>query len=266
MNGVQLESARRSAEEAAREAGGIMREHLHAKKRRKFEDRHDIKLELDDLCQKRIESRLRIHHPEIPVLGEEGETGLVRGRVRWVVDPIDGTVNFAYGIPHACVSIALQERRMDEEGTLDGYRTIAGVIFDPFLEEMWSAIHTGPATLNGRELQVSRRDTLETAIVAFGFSKTRNAVEVMLPRFNQLVRRVRKMRILGSAALSLAWVAEGRLDAFVESSVHLWDIAAGGLVLERAGGEFHCRQVGDNRFSMIASNGLLRGRIEQFIA
>ncbi len=258
-----VESASWSAEEAAREAGALMLGKLHLEKQRNHEERHDIKLELDVECQNRIAAKLQADFPEIPVLGEEGMMGRVEEEVRWVVDPIDGTVNFAYGIPHACVSIALQIR---DACSLDGYRTRLGVIYDPFLNEMWSAAEHGPATLNGREILASRREALEESIIAIGFSKTRQAMESMLPGFTRLVQRVRKIRIFGSAALSLAWVAAGRLDAFVEGSVHLWDIAAGGLILERARGEFHCQKVGDNRYRIIANNGLVRGQIESHLA
>ncbi len=258
MTRKEITTALSTADQAARAAGKILSAKLNSKKRANSSSQHDIKLELDVKCQRLIESILVEHHPAIAVLGEEGETGLVDGDLRWVVDPIDGTVNFTYGIPHACVSIALQSRR----GT--DYETLLGIVYDPFMDEMWSATNFGPAKLNGRKIRVSQRAKLEECILAIGFSKTKASMELMLPSFGRLLPRVRKMRIMGAAALSLCWVAGGRMDAFVESGVCLWDIAAGGLILERAGGDFFCRPIdGYLRFRMVANNGLIRRKIER---
>ncbi len=270
MNRKAIKTALQTAEAAAREAGELMRRHRHATKRAHFVSQHDIKLELDIRCQQRIEKRLRADHPNIAILGEEGESGLVESPCRWVVDPIDGTVNFAYGIPHACVSIALQAQRNHPAKTAQArafanYETLLGVVFDPFMDEMWTATKNSSAWLNGKKICVSNRNRLEECILAIGFSKTKSSMDSMLPHFNRLVHRVRKMRILGAAALSLCWVAAGRLDAFVESGVRLWDIAAAGLILERAGGEFYCRLLdGNRRFRMIANNGRIRNKIQRY--
>lgn len=112
-------------------------------------------------CQKLIEKILAGAFPKIAVLGEEGDTGNTGEELRWVVDPIDGTVNFAYGIPHACVSIALQKRVKG-----DNYQSVVGVVFDPFQDELWTAIRGGKAFLNGRAINVSKRGKLADAIVS----------------------------------------------------------------------------------------------------
>jgi myo-inositol-1(or 4)-monophosphatase len=136
------------------------------------------------------------------------------------------------------------------------------VVYDPFGEELWTAIRGEPALLNGKAIRVSKRRRLEEAIVSIGFSKTRETLEATLPYFNKMVRRVRKVRIMGAAALALTYVAMGRFDAYIERSVRLWDIAAGGLIVECAGGEFWQRPgVGDHVYRMIASNGRLRGKL-----
>lgn len=266
MNQSEIQSAFSSAQQAAREAGELLRRHLHAPKKANFISQHDIKLELDLRCQRLIEGSLARHYPQIAVLGEESETGEVGGLSRWVVDPIDGTVNFACGIPHACVSIALQAQTESKSNPFfDGYETMLGVVYDPFLDEMWTATRDETARLNGKTIRASQRGELEECILAMGFSKTKAAIDRMLPGFGRLLQRVRKMRILGAAALSLCWVAAGRMDAFVESGVCLWDIAAGGLILERAGGDFHCNLADKNRYKMIANNGLLREKIAQYL-
>ena len=174
-----------------------------------------------------------------------------------MVDPIDGTVNFAYGIPHACVSIALQRRIKG-----DTYESIVGVVFDPFQDELWTAIRGGKAFLNGRAISVSKRNQLADSIVSIGFAKSKSSTESGLPYFAWLVRRVRKVRMLGSAALGLTYVATGRLDAYIERGVSLWDVAAGGLIIECAGGKFWTQPIpGKQKVRMLASNGLLHRKL-----
>ena len=118
------------------------------------------------------------------------------------------------------------------------FQAVVGVVYDPFCDELWTAIRGRPAHLNGRRVRVSRRRRLEETILTLGFAKHRRSLEAMLPAFSRLVHRVRKIRIMGSAALALTYVASGRMDAYIESGVRLWDIAAGGLILECAGGDF----------------------------
>ena len=118
------------------------------------------------------------------------------------------------------------------------YSTIIGVVYDPFCDELWTAARGAPARLNGKIIHVSRRKELAAAIVAIGFAKDAESLRENLPVFNALVRRVLKMRMMGSAALSLAYVASGRFDAYLESGIRIWDIAAAGFILERAGGDF----------------------------
>src|SRR5258707_424873 len=144
---MDLKKALETAVDAAQSAGALMRRHLHKGKRATEVTQHDIKLELDLRCQKLIERALHSRFPQVALLGEEGVAGDPNAQYRWVVDPIDGTVNFAYGIPHACVSIALQERTGDPKlaGYPDGYRTLAGGVYDPFCDEMWTAIRGQPA-------------------------------------------------------------------------------------------------------------------------
>src|SRR5437667_818500 len=145
---MDLRKAEASAVRAARSAGALMRQHLQAPKRANLVTQHDIKLELDVRAQNLIQRILGRAFPEAAFLGEEGISGEADADWRWVVDPIDGTVNFAYGIPHACVSIALQERVLAGHSSLvtrhskaDPYRTLVGVVYDPFCDELWTATH-----------------------------------------------------------------------------------------------------------------------------
>ena len=268
---MNLYDAQDAAVAAAKSAGALLLQHLDSPKRAKVISQYDIKLELDVGCQKLIERRLRSAFPETGVLGEEGVAGNPNAEYRWVVDPIDGTVNFAYGIPHACVSIALQRHaveRLQRARSLsasypDGYQTLIGVVYEPFCNELWTANATGPARLNGKVIHVSKRQRLQDAIVTIGLSKSREHLDATLPLLNGLARHVRKLRIMGAGALDLTYVASGRFDAYLERSISLWDVAAGALILERAGGEVWRKPIpGDHKFRMIASNGRLRQKLK----
>lgn len=262
MSSLSLEKALATASDAARAAGELMRLNWHRPKKVNLSTAHDIKLELDVRCQKLIEKTLARKFPKIPVLGEEGISGNLQMPFRWVVDPIDGTVNYANGIPHACVSIALQQAAVEPPlnfESAEDFRTVAGVVYDPFCQEWWTATEKSPARLNGRVIRVSRSARLNQAILSIGFAKRRATLAATLPALNKLIPRVRKVRIMGSAALALVYVASGRMDAYLERGISLWDIAAGGLILERAGGEFWRQPlIKPYTYRMISTNGLLR--------
>ncbi len=275
---VNLQSAQKAAVQAARAAGKLMLANWHAPKRVNSAYAHDIKLELDVRCQKLIEKTLRAAFPQISLLGEEGDSGNVNAEYRWVVDPIDGTVNYAFGIPHAAVSIALQAKSDKWQVTGDkkdnrsctrfpvtchvSHVTVLGVIYGPFTDELWTATRGGPTRLNGRIVRVSQRANVGDAIIAMGFSKSKLNLEKSLPHVNRLSRRALKVRIMGSAALELAYVATGRLDAYIERTINLWDIAAGALMVECAGGEFYTRPAPGGKFRMVADNGRLRRKLQ----
>jgi myo-inositol-1(or 4)-monophosphatase len=275
---VNLQTAQKAAVQAACAAGKLMLANWHMAKRVNFSDAHDIKLELDVRCQKLIEKTLRAAFPKIPLLGEEGDSGNVNAECRWVVDPIDGTVNYAFGIPHAAVSIALQSKSDKWQVTGDkkdnrsrtrppvtrhpSHVTLLGVIYGPFTDELWTATRGGPTWLNGRIVRVSKRANVGDAIIAMGFSKSKTNLEKSLPHLTRLARRAMKIRILGSAALELAYVASGRLDAYIERTINLWDIAAGALMVECSGGEFYTRPAPRGKFRMVADNGLLRRKLQ----
>ena len=266
MNKSELRKALAAAIRAAKAAGKLMRQNLRAIKKVNAKTSHDIKLELDVRCQKLIEKTLRGAFPRISLLGEEGDSGATNEALRWVVDPIDGTVNFAYGIPHACVSIALQarsaKRGVRNKDAAASYETIVGVVYDPFTDETWTAIRGEATRLNGHVTSVSTRKELKECIVCVGFAKSRHSLEKALPHFIWMARRVRKMRMMGAAALGLAYVASGRFDAYVERGVSLWDVAAGGLLIECAGGKFWTEPVpGTEKIRMVASNGLIHGKL-----
>jgi myo-inositol-1(or 4)-monophosphatase len=237
------------AKEAAQAAGGLLRAHFEKPLTVNSTTAHDIKLEVDVLVQDLITKILLERFPEHALYGEEGIVGDQSSDHQWVVDPLDGTVNFFYGIPHFCVSIALRFRG----------EVIVGVIYDPIRNELWSGEKGQRPLLNGKPVRVSPRATLADAVVSIGLAKTSATIDAGLPLLEQMVHRVRKCRMLGSAALDMAYVACGRLDAYIEQGISLWDIAAGWLLVESAGGQVQVKPRGDqpDKFSIIAFNGLL---------
>lgn len=234
---------------AARAAGELLKANFGKKLDVNAFEAHDIKLELDVRSQDLITSILLGHFPDHAIYGEEGLAGNQESPWQWIVDPIDGTVNFFYGIPHFCISIALRK-----EGEMQ-----LGVILDPMRDELWVVERGGMATLNGEPCAVSQRSQLSDAVLSVGFAKNKSTINTGLPLFEKMIQRVRKCRLMGSAALDLAYVASGRLDAYIESSVSLWDIAAGQLLVEAAGGkvEITPRQDNPDKISITASSGNL---------
>ncbi len=239
-------SLRVFAEQVARNAGEAIRKAKDDSLQVDSAEQHDIKLELDRRIQEQIRREIIAAYPAHGFLGEEGGAAANLGQHEWVVDPIDGTVNLFYGIPHYAVSVACR---------LDG-RSLAGAIYDPNRDEMFSTHAGGGSTCNGKKIQVAKRLLLEEAVVALGFSKGKATIDKCLELYQFYGGRVRKMRAMGSAALDLAYVAAGRLDAYIEQGVSIWDVAAGSLLVEEAGGQVRIT-AGDpkGKLHLVASNG-----------
>lgn len=235
------------ATHAALEAGKLLREKFGQLAIVDEATHHDIKLQLDKTSQDLITKILLDACPGDALYGEEGIAGNQDSERQWIVDPIDGTVNFFYGIPHFCVSIAL---RIGEE-------IVVGVIHDPMVQETWTVEKGGPALHNGTPISVSSRDLLEESILFVGCGKDGDALRTGMDRFAKASLRARKMRMMGSAALGMAYIASGRLDAYVESKISLWDIAAGKLLVETAGGKVDLSPSPQHpdSYGIVATNG-----------
>ncbi len=236
-----------TAIEAAHAAGGLLRANFGRRLTVDENLAHDIKLELDRRSQTLIESIILAKFPTHAIYGEEGLQGDQSSDHQWIVDPIDGTVNFFYGVPHFAISIAL---RINDEIQI-------GVIYDPMRDELWACQRGQPATLNGLPIAVSDRTQLSDAIVSVGVSKTLESVNDSLPLFQRMLRSAKKCRMLGSASLDIAYVACGRLDLYTESLISLWDIAAGLLLVETVGGQVDLTPRPDqpDKFAITAQSG-----------
>ena len=218
------------AEEAARTAGALLRERFEAGAESAVHAKStptDLASEADLAAEAAIRELLAERRPDDALLAEEGggDQEVEPGRVRWVVDPLDGTINFLFRIPQWCVSVACE----DERGTL------AGVVFDPLRDECFTATAGGPARLNGVEVAPREPVGLDQALIATGFAYDAAVRAEQVRIVAELVPRARDIRRLGSAALDLAWLAAGRYDAYFERTVQPWDVAAGALLCQRAG-------------------------------
>ena len=238
-----------AAEQAARAAGELLRANFRRRQQVNALAAHDVKLEIDVQTQELITNALLEEFPEHALYGEEGISGDQSSDHQWVVDPLDGTVNYFYGIPHFCVSIALRLRS----------EIMVGVIYDPMRDEMWAGQKGEAPRLNGEAFHVSDRADLAEAVISIGLAKTGETINANFPLLQAMIHRVRKCRVLGSAALDMAYVACGRFDAYIETGISLWDIAAGWLLVENAGGavDLRPRENMKDKYSVVASNGVI---------
>jgi len=211
---------------------------------------HDIKIAADKECQDLIYSILLDHFPKTRCIGEEGDSqnpGDPNAEIEWIVDPIDGTMNLAHNIPHFCVSIAAREAASQ--------RILLGVIYDPMRNELFTAERGSGTYLNGLRQKVSTRSKLSEAVLAVGFAKSQDSIDHCLKLYQVYGNEARKLRAMGSAALDLAYVACGRLDAYIEQGVNLWDIAAGIVLVEEAGGIVETEQKVKGKYRVCAHSG-----------
>ncbi|MEA2252161.1 MAG: monophosphatase [Solirubrobacteraceae bacterium] len=185
----------------------------------------DVVTQTDLRTEELIRRRLREATPEAGILGEEGETTQPGARLQWVIDPLDGTVNFLYGVPLFAVSIA---------AALDG-EVVAGAVIDVLRGELFSAHLGGGARLDGDPIEVSSCALLPNALVATGFSYQAELRDVQGEVAHRVLSRARDLRCFGSAALELCWVACARVDAYFQRDTEIWDRAAGALIAAEAG-------------------------------
>jgi myo-inositol-1(or 4)-monophosphatase len=219
-----------SAVAIAREAGALLRD--------RFGQPHDVRLkgtvdlvtEVDRAAEDLIRGRVAAAFPAHHFLGEEGggaeETAHADTPYRWIVDPLDGTTNYAHGLPHFAVSIAVEQNGAP----------LVGVVYDPIREELFAAARGKGATRNGAPLQVSATDDLVASLLTTGFSYDLGQRKQQAKVWQALLTRVQAIRQTGSAALNLCYIAAGRLDGYWERYVSAWDVAGGALIVTEAGG------------------------------
>lgn len=240
---------------AAREAGQYLKEHVgraRAVETKKGEERNLVS-EIDKGSEARIISLIKSRFPGHDVLAEESGGASTSGTYRWIIDPLDGTTNFLHGVPIFCVSIGVEHNG----------EIVAGVVYDPNLDELYTAERGSGAFLNGQRLTVSSTSEMIRSLLVTGFPydiarNPQHAVE----HFNNFLMAARGIRRLGSAALDLCYVAAGRFDGFWEVHLQPWDMAAGKLLVEEAGGrttDFTGAPARIHGKQIVASNGEIHG-------
>jgi len=250
----------------AREAGARLREFYAQGVETEYKGDVDIVTVADRTVEKLIRTRLGEVFPDHGVYGEEGTRERMEGEFRWYVDPLDGTTNFAHGFPQFCVSMGLEQRaagiKAGEDGTL-----VAAVIYDPLRDELFTAERGQGAYLNGKRARVSRTRELAEALLATGFPSRKRHTSPNIHFYQEFTLRSHGVRRAGSAALDLAYVACGRMDAFWEFNLNPWDTAAGILLVEEAGGRV--TDFAGGRFQLkseeiLATNGLIHDELVGF--
>jgi myo-inositol-1(or 4)-monophosphatase len=222
-----MKEVKEFATEIARETGTFLRDRLNSAHTIAYKGEINLVTEADRISEEMITSKINRLFPEHDILAEEFTYASKGSDFRWIIDPLDGTTNYAHGYPVFCVSIALQ--KVDE--------IILGVIYNPMLKEMFVAEKGQGAFLNGREIHVSFTTTIAQSFIATGFPyDIREDSQNNLNYFNEMIMKARAIRRAGSAALDLAYVAAGRFDGFWELKLNPWDTAAGWLLVEEAGG------------------------------
>jgi len=240
----------------AREAGQLLMPYFERRIGYEYKGDADLVTEADRASEKLIVSRLRAAFPEHGIVGEEGTRDEHGSELRWYVDPLDGTTNFAHGFPVFCVSMGLERKG----------EVVAGVIYDPTRDEMFTAEKGCGATVNGRPMHVSGVKRLVEAILATGFPSFKRHKNPNIHFYHQLTLRSHGIRRAGSAAIDLAYVASGRFDGYWEFNLNPWDTSAGVLLVQEAGGRV-TRFDGapwllDSR-ETLATNGLLHDELMQ---
>ena len=247
---------RRVAVDAARAAGRLLRDELAGSRRIAYKGTPtNLVTEMDQRAEALILERLRAAFPDDAVLAEELGAAGGRSDRRWLVDPLDGTTNYAHGLPIYGVSIALETAR----------RLVLGVVYDPSRDEMFVGERGGGATLNDSPIKVSAAPSVDASLLVTGFPyNIRETSDTNLREYAAFSLRARAVRRLGSAAIDLAYVACGRFDAYWELRLGAWDVAAGAVLVEEAGG----RVTGIDGYALdvdaptvLASNGLIHGEM-----
>jgi myo-inositol-1(or 4)-monophosphatase len=244
----------------AREAGALLLQYFHQGLKIEYKGDADLVTAADRAAETLIRERISKQFPSHDVLGEEQGLNDQRSDYRWYVDPLDGTTNFAHGYPVFAVSMALEHQALEERSSGQRGRRIAGVIYDPTRDELFTAEQGRGAHLNGKPIHVSQATQLKECLVATGFPSHKRHKNPNIYFYHQITLRTHGVRRAGSAALDLCNVACGRFDGFWEFNLNPWDTAAGVLIVEEAGGKvsrFDGSPFELDSRETLASNGLV---------
>jgi myo-inositol-1(or 4)-monophosphatase len=248
-----------TAVEIAREAGALLSNYFERRVAFELKGDFDLVTEADRASERLVVERLRSHFPSHAIVAEEGGGHESSSEFRWYVDPLDGTTNFAHSYPVFNVTLAIEQAG----------EMIAGVVYDPIRQELFTAERGGGAYLNHRRIRVSKVKKLDESLMSTGFPSRRRHLNVNIHFYHQLAMGTHGVRRCGSAAIDLAYVACGRLDGFWEFGLNPWDMAAGTLLVREAGGQ--CTNMRGQPFDLrgpdlLVDNGVIHGEVVELFA
>lgn len=268
-----IDSLLECAIDAARAAGTHALKNHARRNETVSTEAHDVKLQLDIECQEIAEQAISARFPDHDILGEESpqlssvpclsrhsllaKPGPLSSDYVWIVDPIDGTVNFSHGFIFWCTSIAVQHNG----------ETVAAAVYAPALDEMFTASSSRQSMLNGKEIHVSETSELARAMVNTGMDRNPEAGHEPYAVFRAIAENTQKARITGSAALDICRVACGQSDGYFESDIYIWDVAAAGFIVRRAGGKAEILKIllSPNNMKYIATNGIIHDALKNLV-
>ena len=216
-------------------------------------DRHDVKLQADRLCERAICERIRADFPDHAILTEEAGMLDAPGEYQWIIDPLDGTVNFFYGLPHFCAAVACYRRPPAAGGEDVLAQPVVGVVYAAPTDELFVAETGGGATCNGRPIHAATVANLREAIVCTGFGTRQGVGRPFVRLCAELADKVRKVRCMGAACYDLCNVAAGRLSGYFQADLKTWDIAAPLVILREAGAACDSRPTARDTWDVLAS-------------
>lgn len=244
-----------AAERVARHAGDFANAGRARRVHVKESMRHDLKLQMDRDTQTEAENAVRALYPDHAILGEEGSLP-APSVYTWVIDPIDGTMNYFHDLPWWSCSVAVMR----------GEETLAGCVYLPRINECFTAGLGQPARLNGEPIRVSTLDRMDAAMILSGLGKPSGNNGYTLDRLVRVANLAQKTRVMGSAANDICMVACGRAEAYIDDGIHLWDYAAAALILRQAGGSFEVTgELEDGRKQCLSTNGVMHATVKALL-
>jgi myo-inositol-1(or 4)-monophosphatase len=250
------------ARELSLEAGDILLNGFRSEKTVvSYKSKTDLVTDVDRASEAFLYDRISKQYPAHKIIAEEGSRKDDGDDYLWYVDPLDGTNNFAHGLPFFCISLGIF--------SIEQKRIVAGVVYNPYLKEMFTAVRGSGSYLNDKRIHVSATNDIGVSLIATGFPYDKAvSVKNNLDEFNRIILKIQGIRRMGSAAIDLSYVACGRLDGYWEGKLNSWDMAAGSLIVEEAGG-LVTRYNGDAFHpeypEIVATNGKIHNRLKQLI-
>lgn len=261
LNNTELELYLEVAVNAAKKAGKIQLESFRNNLKINKNLSHDIKLEIDRLCENAILDAIGSHFPDHSYLSEE--IGLIKKKSKmiWIIDPLDGTCNYFQGLPFFCTSISCY---IIEEGTRDFQMPIIGVIYIPLLDELYYAIKGQGAYFNNNLINRKFEKDFKDAVIATSFGSNNSTIEKMGKILTMLAQRVKKIRCFGSSAIELCYIAAGHLDGVLLNGISHWDFSAAKIILEESGLKIKTTKINHSQYKVIAGHENIFNELEKF--